>query len=72
MESVIWLFTLYCTADCIYYQKKVTNEYFSASSYDGCVQKANSLINLIGLTGTWQIECKPYKRKIITLPAQGN
>ena len=73
MELMVWLFVLYCTADCKGNRKVVvTNDYFNASSYEGCLKEAHSLIEQKGLTGTWEIECKPYKRKIIDRPAQGN
>lgn len=72
METVVWLFVLTCL-DCSNWSKKtIDNEYFNSSSYEGCISEAHKLINLKGLVGTWQIECKPYKRKIIEVPAQGN
>ena len=71
METIIWLFTIYCTASCIG-PKITTNEYFYSNSYENCIQRAKDLINLKGLTGTLEIECKPYQRKIVVRPAQGN
>lgn len=73
MEATIWLFAIYCTAQCPWFsQKKVENEYFNSSTAEGCVEQANKLINMKGLIGTWEIECKPYQRKVIVRPIQGN
>ena len=73
ISTTVWLFTIYCTAQCPWFaDKKKENHYFNSSSYEGCVSQAQSLIKIDGLVGTWEIECKPYPLKIIARPAQGN
>lgn len=71
--ATVWMFVIYCTSNCpSYFDKKVTNNYFNSSSLDGCIEQAKNLIRIKGLTGNWEIECKPYQREIKIRPAEGN
>lgn len=71
IEITIWLFILHCTANCTG-SKEQKNNYFNANSFEDCVKEANNLIRLQGLTGQWEIECKPYNRKVIVKSLIGN
>lgn len=67
METIVfWAFTLYCKAECPARTDAVqTNSYLSATSFDGCVNVAKSLLRIRGLSGQWEIECKPYTRTVV-------
>lgn len=70
--TTVWLFVLYCVADCGEQTKMQKNDFFNSQSSEGCVLEAKDLIATRGLVGKWEIECKPHQLTVTVRPIQGN